>query len=444
VARALSAALTLALAGAAHAGAGDVLRHEEVKLANGLRVLLLPDHRAPTITVVTWYRVGSADDTPGGSGLAHLFEHLMFKGSPHVADGVMDRLVEEAGGWTNADTEEDQTVYTDLADAAALERVLWLEADRIAGLDQALDQGRLDNQRDVVLNEHREDYENLPYGMAELLILDALWPKDHPYHFPVIGYPEALRRVQLDDAKAFFHAHYAPANAVMVIAGDIDPAQARGWAERYLGWIPSAPAPAPVRAPAIAPLAAPIELHGDDDVQVPRVYLTWRGTTAFSIDEPALELATAILAGGKSSRLFQELVVKQRLAQDVFAGSDARTRGGTVQIVATARPGVDPAKLIAAMDRLVADMAAAPPDAEEVERARNTREMRFLSSLSSLTARAEQLAEYAVIAGDPDYLDRDVARFRKVTPKDVQGAVARYLGRGRVVLTISPRGPHAP
>src|SRR5215475_3501378 len=170
--------LLLALvAGTARAG---VLAHETFRLENGLRVLLLPDHRAPTVTVLTWYRVGSADEEPGRTGFAHLFEHLMFKGSPHIPEGVIDKLLEEAGGWANAFTTEDMTVYTDFASASLLERVLWLEADRIRGLPAAIDQAKLDNQRDVVLNERRERYDNAPYGRAPLLIADALWPPGFP------------------------------------------------------------------------------------------------------------------------------------------------------------------------------------------------------------------------------------------------------------------------
>ncbi len=421
----------------------EVLRHETVKLDNGLRVLLLPDRRAPTIAVITWFRVGSADEVPGRTGLAHLFEHLMFKGSPHVADGAMDTLVEEAGGWTNAYTDDDMTVYTDVASSSALERVLWLEADRIRGLSGSLDQAKLDNQRDVVLNERLENYENRPYGMAGILIDEALWPAGHPYHAPTIGRPEDLRATTLEDAKAFFDRHYAPGNALVVIAGDFEVGEACALAVRYLGTIPTRPVP-PRKTPPAPPTLQTVALAAEDDVQVPRVYVTWRGPRVYTPDEAALELATAVLAGGKSSRLYERLIVRDRIAQEVFAGVDPSLHGGVVQIVATVKPGVAAAKVLAAIDDELAAFAATPPSERELERARNTREARFLAGLAELQTRAEVLAEYAVLAGDPGFLARDLERYRAVTRADLQQAVGRYLREsGRVVLTISPRSRRA-
>jgi predicted Zn-dependent peptidase len=445
VMRAVALLVLVALrTGVARADVTDLLRHEELRLPNGLRVLLLPDDRVRTVAVVTWFRVGSGDEVRGKTGLAHLFEHLMFKGSPHIADGVMDKLAEEAGGWTNAATYTDMTVYTDVAASAALERLLWLEGDRIAGVDEALDQAKLDNQREVVLNERRQRYENAPYGMAEILLGEALWPEGHPFHAPGIGYPEDLRSVTVDDARGFFRRHYAPGNALMVIAGDLDVAAARRWVPRYLGGIAAAPrADAPPRK-IVAPLEGRQRLDARDDVQVPRVYLRWRAPAAYAPDQAALELAAAILAGGKSSRLYQRLVVEERLAQEVFAGHDGQVRAGEFSVIATAKPGVEPGRLAAALDREVAALAKAPPTAGELERAKNTREADFLESLADPTARAEKLAEYAVVAGNADYLRADLARFRAVTAADVQTVVGRWLSAGSAVaLTISPRSSRA-
>ena len=412
----------------------------EARLPNGLVVFTIVDHRAPQAAVVTWYRVGSAEDHAGKTGLAHLFEHLMFKGSPHAADGVLDKLVEEQGGWTNAETEEDRTLYMDLATAAFLPRALWLEADRMAGLPEALDEAKLDNQRDVVLNERRETHENQPYGMAGILIGEALWPKDHPYHAPVIGYPDDLRAITVDEARAFFAAYYAPSNALMVVAGDVDPEAVRKTVTQDFGWIPRGPKPRRPVPPEPPPIAEPIRVTAEDAVQVPRIYSTWRGVRAYSSDEPALELVAAMLAGGKSSRLYRRLVVDERLAQDVFAGNQSGELGGEVQIVATAKPGVDPAKILAAVDEELGRVG----EPAELERAKNVREAAFLAGLASLTARAELLLRYAVLAGDPDFLDKDLARFRAVTPEEVKRAVARYLApRARVILTIQPRSSHA-
>jgi zinc protease len=433
--------LVLALAGTARA---DVLAHEDFTLKNGLRVLLLPDRRAPSVTVLTWYRVGSADEETGRTGFAHLYEHLMFKGSPHAADGLIDKLHEAAGGWANASTSDDATVYIDHASSSLLERMLWLEADRLSGLPAAIDKAKLDNQRDVVLNERRERFENAPYGMASQLVSEALWPETSPYHHPTIGYPADLQAARLPDVKAFFLRHYVPGNAVMVIAGDFDPAAARRLVDRYLGWIPSPERP-PQRspAPAVAPLAAQVDLTATDAVQVPRVYLTWRGPPAFHRDEPALDLATAILAGGKSSRLYRAIVMEKRLAQDVYAAADGARDVGEVQIAATARPGVKPADLVAALDAEVARLVADGPSAEELERAQNSREARFFAQLESPVERASQLAAYAVEAGDANFFDRDLARYRAVTAAEIKDALRRTLTPGRVVLVIGPEATNA-
>jgi zinc protease len=433
----------LLVGGPAVAAAPEPLAHESMVLGNGMRVFLIPDHRHPTVAIAAWYRVGSGDEARGRSGLAHLFEHLMFKGSPHVPDGVIDKMFEEAGGLTNAYTDDDATVYEDLSSASFLPRALWLEADRIAGLADALDKAKLDNQRDVVLNERRQSYENRPYGMAELLIEEALWPEGHPYHISTIGKPEDLRAATVDDAKAFFRRWYAPSNLTMVIIGDIDPAPTKALVEKYLGWIPSPPAPARPRPPAPpAPIAQEIDLHAVDDVQVPRVYLTWRTPPTRHKDEPALDLLGIILAGDKSSRLYQSLVVEGRLAQDVHAGNASKDVAGELQIVATAKPGVDAEKLIQKIDAELLSLQQNGPHADEVIRAKNRWETRLFEGLESPLGRAELLASYDV-HGDPDFLDKDLARYRAVTAADIQASAQRYLkANARVVLIISPGVKH--
>jgi zinc protease len=435
--------LLVATAWSAAAGAAegdDILRHEALTLANGMRVLLLPDSRVPSIAVITWYRVGSGDNLRGKSGFAHLFEHLMFKGSPNVPDGMIDKLVEESGGAANGYTNPDATVYLDTATSPALERLLWIEGDRLARLDDALDQPKLDNQRVVVLNERRENYENRPYGMADILLGEALWPPGHPFHAPTIGYVDDLKSVTLDDAKTFFEQHYTPANAILVVAGDIDVAAAKRWVTRYLEWIPSPPRKPWPPVPNPPPIRERKVLNAEDDVQVPRVYLRWRGVPAFAPEEAALDLATIILAGGKSSRLYQKLVVEERLAQEVFARHSTGNRAGEWSLVATAKPGVAADAVRAALDREMAAFLAAPPSEAELERARNTREADFMRSLAPIENRAHQLAYYAAVGGDPGYLPKDLARYRAVTPREVQKAAIRHLRADAAVqLIISPR-----
>ncbi len=411
------------------------------ELANGLVVYVVEDHSAPMVYEVLWVRVGSKDERPNRTGFAHLFEHLMFKGSAHLPDGRMDSLLEAAGGFSNAATSADYTLYQNVAASNFLEQVLWIEADRFAGLIEALDQRKLDNQRAVVLNERRQSYENQPYGMAWLLIDANLWPKDFGYHWPTIGYAQDLRAATLDDVSSFFRAYYVPNNATMVIAGDVDPARVKQLVQTYFAWIPRAASPARPRYQQPAPIVKPISVDATDDVQVPRAYVVWRGAPAYDVDEPALGLAAAILGEGKSSRLYKRLVYEQKIAQNVSVGSDGDELAGAFFVVATAKPGVEASRLVDVVMREVEKLARVPPEPRELERAINARESTFLHELEPVMERAMKIAEYDVMAGDAGYFDKDLARFRTVTVEQVRAAVSKYLAPSmRLTLTIKP-GP---
>jgi zinc protease len=413
--------------------------YEKFELANGLRVFVMPDTKAPVAYEVLWFRVGSKDEVAHRTGFAHLFEHLMFKGSAHLPDGRLDQILEEAGGWSNAFTSSDMTVYENVAAANFLETMLWIEADRMAGLLEAFDQAKLDNQRDVVLNERRQTYENQPYGMAPLLIQAQLWPKDHGYHWSTIGYPVDLKAAKVADVAAFFRTYYVPNNATMVIAGNVQFAEVKRLIEKYFGWLPRAPDPKRPHYPQPAPITKEVSLSASDDVQVPRVSMTWRGPSAFSQDEPALDALAAILAGGKSSRLYQRLVYEEKIVQEVDAGFDAEQLGGSFEIEATTKPGVDPQRVIEEISQEVAGISWTAPDDEELERAKHSQEAEFLRGLEPTLHRALQLALYDVQAKDPDYLAKDLARRRSVTAAQVQAAATKYLAAdARVVLTINP------
>ena len=430
--------LLIALAAPAFADEPKIA-YEKFELPNGLKVYVIEDHKAPVVYEVLWFKVGSKDEVAHRTGFAHLFEHLMFKGSAHLPDGLMDRLLEGAGGWSNAFTSSDMTVYQNVAGSNFLEQVLWIDADRLAGLLDTFDKPKLDNQRDVVLNERRQSYENQPYGMASLLIQDALWPKDHGYHWSTIGYPADLKAAAVPDVAAFFKTYYVPNNATMVIAGDVKVADVKKLVEKYFTWIPKAPTPARPQYKAPAPLTKEIVIKTTDDVQVPRVYLTWRGPAGFTADEPALDALAAILGDGKSGRLYKRLVYDEKIAQSVSAGFQGEQIGGSFEIVATAKPGVDPQRLIKEISEEVAKISATAPDGKELERAQNSQEASFLNGLEPTLQRAIQLASYDVMAGDPDYFAKDLARRRAVTTAQVQAVARKYLSpTARVVLTISP------
>lgn len=415
------------------------IKYTKFELANGMRVYVIEDHKAPTIYGVTWFKVGSKDEVKNRTGFAHLFEHLMFKGSAHLEDGLMDRLLEAAGGWSNAFTSSDMTVYQNVANANFLEQMLWIDADRLGGLLDTFDKAKLDNQRDVVLNERRQSYENQPYGTAELWIQENLWPKDFGYHWSTIGYPADLKAAAVDDVAAFFKQYYVPNNATMVVAGDVKPDEVKKLVEKYFGWLPKGADPKRPQYKAPAPITKEIVINTTDDVQVPRVHLSWRGPTAYSAEQPAMDIASVILGDGKSSRLYKRLVYDEKIAQDVSVYANAEEIGGELRIVATAKPGVDPKRLVKEISEEVEKLSKTAPDAKELERAQNAYEASFLNGLEPTLQRAIKLAEYDVMAKDPDYFAKDLARYRAVTAAQVKDVVAKYLKpNARIVLTIAP------
>ncbi len=411
------------------------------QLENGLRVLLNQDHTSPTVVVYLWYRVGSKDEKPDRTGFAHLFEHLMFKGSKHVPDGEYDKLLDTAGGYSNATTNEDRTTYYEELSSNYLALALYLEADRMAGLWDAMNQSVLDNQRDVVKNERRQTVDDAPYGQSELDIQQALWPEGHGYHNLVIGTMAHLTAASLAEVEAFYRTYYVPNNATLIIAGDLDVAATRALVERYFGWIPRQPDPPHVTLRgAVTQRDGEARLHETDRVQVSRVTLAYRSPTPYTADDAALRVAAQILAGGKSSRLHARLVMTDRLASYVNAYQYGQALGGTFEVSALAREGVDGQAVFGAMDQEIARLAATPPSEDELTRAKKMLEVTLLEGLEGLVARADQLAAYDFYTGDPNYLDRDLAQLEAVTADAVTAAVARWLRPdGRVVMVVSPR-----
>ncbi|MCC6748030.1 MAG: insulinase family protein [Deltaproteobacteria bacterium] len=412
--------------------------HERFRLKNGLDVILHADRRLPRVVVHVLYRVGSRNEPAGRSGAAHLFEHLMFSGSQNVPEKQIDQLMERAGGWNNAYTSEDMTVYYDVGPSRLLERLLWIEADRMATLPLALTQRKLDLQREVVLNERRQNYENAPYGVAQLLLPTLLYPKGHPYSWPVIGSPSDLRAVTLRDVQELFRRFYTPRNASLVVAGDFEPAHARRLVERYFAWIP---APPPVDAPHRAPvsLRRPVQRTVADRVKTPRLYLAWLSPPALTPGDAELDLAAMLLAEGRRSRLHQALVYERQVALDVEARQDSGQLASTFVVEVTARPGVSRTRLLRVVERELARFLAAPPTALELERVKNQVETAFVAGLQRVQRRAELLNRYLALTGQPDYLGRDLARFRRATPEAVHAASRRVIDlRRRVQLWVVP------
>jgi len=443
MARAGAVALGL-LAGAARLSAQTLrVPYTTFTLPNGLQVLLHEDHSVPVVAVNTWYHVGSSDERAGRTGFAHLFEHIMFMGSAHVPTGEFDRLLEAAGADNNGSTTEDRTNYYEDGPANALPLMLYLDSDRLGFLLPEITADKVDIQRGVVQNERRQSYENRPYGLAQENILDRLYPPNHPYHWPVIGSMQDLQAATLEDVRRFFQTYYTPNNATVAIAGDISPRDARALVERYFGDIARGPAVTRTPPPAVH-LTAGVAAVLEDRVQLPRVYDAWHTVKAFADDDAVLDVVANVLAGGRSSRLYRRLVYELQIATDVAAFQDGSRIDGKFEIFATARPGHELAELQRVIDEELEKLAAEGPTAREVERARNTFEAQFLSRMERVGGfggKADQLNFYNYFVGSPDYFQKDLDRYGRVTAAGVQRAVKTYLtGAHRVVLSVVPQG----
>jgi zinc protease len=408
-------------------------------LPNGLVLIVHEDHTLPVVAVDTWYHVGSGDETAGRTGFAHLFEHLMFMGSEHAEYPMFDRLLEAAGGDNNASTNEDWTNYYESGPANALPLMLWLDSDRLGWLLPTMTAAKVDLQRDVVKNERRESYDNQPYGHASETLLAIRYPAGHPYSWPVIGSMTDLSAASVEDVKDFFRHHYTPDNASLVIAGDVNTDSVRQLVTRYFGDIP--------RGPAIPrSTAAPVGIAHDtaavleDKVELARAFYDWASVPALSEDEPALDLLAYIMSGAKNGRLTQALVYKAAVASDVQVFQDGRRLTGDFGIDATARPGIALTALQPLIDREIRKLADAPPSERELDQAKNAIEGRFLRRLELVSRKADMLNRYYSLTGQPDYFSTHLARYRAVTPADIQRVARQYLLQPRVTLSVVPEG----
>jgi zinc protease len=411
------------------------------RLENGLTVILHQDRSVPVAAVNVWYHVGSANEKPGRTGFAHLFEHLMFEGSEHVQEGEFDTLLEGAGGSNNGNTTNDYTQYYEDMPSNALELALFLESDRMGFLLPPMTPARVDGQRDVVKNERRQSYENQPYGMASLAIDEMVFPKGHPYHWPVIGYMEDLTAASHADVVEFFKKYYAPNNASLVVAGDIDLDATEKLVRKWFSNIPKGP-PVEKLSPQPPALASVQRKTITDRVQLPRLYLAWPSPKQFGDMDAALDVASQILGGGKNSRLYKRLVYDTQMAQDVVAYQNSMALAGQFLVMSTARPGKSIADIQKVIDEELARMRDQPPDAREMERALNSIEATFyrgMERVGSYSGKASRLNAYYFATGEPDYFAKDLARYKALTPADVQKAAARWLPADkRAELIVEP------
>ncbi len=413
---------------------------EQIKLPNGLNVILHADSSTPTITVNSWFHVGSGHEKPGRTGFAHLFEHLMFEGSKNVPEGKFDEWLEAAGGSNNGSTNVDRTNYYEDIPSNALDLALFLDSDRMGYLLDDMSQEKLDGQRDVVKNERRQSYENRPYGYAFLMIFESLYPGSHPYSWPTIGSMADLSAASLDDVKEFFRTYYAPNNASISIAGDINIASAKKSVEYWFSEIPSG-LPVPQQDRPAVRLHSEKRLTIEDRVQLPRLYMAWHSPAALTPGDAEMDLIASILTGGKNSRLYKKLVYDLQVAQDVSAFQASSKLGSQFILSATARSGHTLAELETIINEEIALLKKTPPSLREVERARNQYEASFIERLESNNSKADMLNNYYYLTGNPDYFNEDLARYFSVDPADISTIAAAYLKEGeRVVISFVPKG----
>jgi zinc protease len=430
-------------ASAMTAAAPLTVAYTEFTLPNGLRVIIHEDHSVPIVTVNTWRHVGSAREKPGRTGFAHLFEHLMFMGSGHVPYGEFDGLLENVGGGNNASTGNDSTNYYIDVPSNALELALYLESDRMGYLIDAMTPATVDAQRDVVKNERRQRVENQPYGTAGLTIDEMMYPDTHPYHWPVIGYMQDLDAASYQDVVDFFKKYYAPSNTSLVVAGDVDTAEAKRLVTKWFSDIPSAPAPEPMTIPGVS-LDGVKTKTLTDHVQLPRLYLAWLSPPFLSPNDSTMDVLASVLADGKNSRLYKRLVYDMQIAQDVNAFQASAQLSSQFMIVATPRPGHTVDELKTVIDEEITKLQQDAPTDHEVQRAINQWEASFydrMENIGGFGGVADQLNGYYTRTGDPDWFNEDLARYKSISPSDVRAAAIEWLPLDRrIELTVVPEG----
>lgn len=394
-------------------------------LPNGLRVLLVEDHRVPSVSINVGYRVGGKDDPPGRSGFAHLFEHLMFKGTKNTRPETIDRLTEDIGGLNNAFTADDITNYYEVVPSNYLETLLWAEADRLGSL--AVTEEHFHTERDVVIGEYDQRILAEPYGMLDELVNRESFVA-HPYKRGVIGDPENLRAATLEDVVAFHRTFYRPDNAVLVVVGDFDPAQANAWIDKYFGRIPRPDAPIP-RVTMVEPAQTAERTHTyrGANVPLPAIEYAYHIPEWKHPDAAALDIVETLLGMGKSSRLYQSLVYRQRVATTAHASADLREHPGLFELRAIASTGTPIERVREALDVEIARLHGELPDAAEMERVRTQIASSFVRSRQTYNNIAVALVRSAIERDDPGALNGDLDRYRAVTGADVQRVARRYL-----------------
>jgi zinc protease len=411
--------------------------YEKYKLQNGLEVILHKNKNLPLVTVNIWYKVGSAYEKRGKTGIAHLFEHMMFQGSENAAKEMHFRFIQEAGGTLNGSTTFDRTNYYEKLPSNFLELALWLESDRMGFLLPALTLEKLDSQKGVVVNERLERYENQPYGLAWEKLLDNLFPSNHPYSWPTIGYLDDIKSYSLEDVASFFNNYYSPSNACLVVAGDFESIICKELIEKYFGEISSNDFDIQncIKFPS---LEKTIQTQYEDNVQLDRIYLAWHSNEAYSDDDAVLDTIADILSGSKNSRLYKKLVYEKEIAQDVSAMQISGKLGGIFMIAATAKPGKEINELKNEILNEIDNIQNEGVTERELIKSKNGIKSSFIYSLQQIDNLADHLNAYNFYFNEPNSFINDLRRYESVNNNSIKNITDRYLAKPYVQLTIIP------
>ncbi|MCB9854512.1 MAG: insulinase family protein [Phycisphaerales bacterium] len=419
------------------ANAQDV-KYEKYRLENGMTVILHEDHSLPVACINLWYYVGSKDEAPGRSGFAHLFEHLMFMGTHRVPNGDFDTIMESGGGWNNASTSSDRTNYFSFGPSNLLPRLLWLDADRLEDLGEAMTQEKLDKQREVVRNERRQTSEMQPYGRADLKISELMFPPGHPYHIEVIGTHEDLQAATLQDVKDFFAAYYVPNNAALVVAGDFDPAEIKPLVAKLFGTLQRGADPVHREVESTS-LKEVKRVVYTDNVQFARLTLVYHSPAIFAPGDAEMDLVGEILSSGKSSRLYKRLVYEDQLATDVSAYQESSILGSLFRIDITAAEGKSLDDIERVTDEILGELVTAGPTTEELERHKASTEFNMLNGLQSILGKADSLNRYNFFLGEPNSFKRDLERYRGASVASVKNWSQKVLTpNARLIMRVLP------
>ena len=412
---------------------------ERYTLANGLEVILHQDRSSPQVAVNLWYHVGSGNEVPGRSGFAHLFEHMMFQGAKHIGEDVHFDILREIGGTgVNGTTNSDRTNYYEIVPAHHLETALWLESDRMGYLLDLLNQKSLDNQKEVVRNERRQRYDNVPYGLDRFAVAAALYPEGHPYRYLTIGRHEDLEAAKLVDVRAFFKQWYVPSNATLTLAGDFDIHQAKAMVDKWFGSFPTLPRPevVPVQA---TPLTADVRQEiRDPFARMVRVHYAWHSPKSFAEGDLELEALSSVLGANGWGRLYKRLVVEEELAQRVMVYQWGKGFSGEFHVVVDLKPGSAIPKVENIVQEQLSRVLREPVSEAELRRLKNQVESGFVWSLEELMSRVERLQAFNHYTGDPNYTDTYLQKVRAITPAAIQGTASTWLAKPHAEIITMP------